>query len=187
MQKAAGGPGRSQIRWNDDSVWFRWSPAVPLCPTDSYIQRAHNHLTFAQPSQYETLARAELLELLSVLQTLSKGGGERKHFFDQQQSQSIDLYSLPHRTKQVCAKWNDCSVFCKMLQMLSKEAEGQTNTFCEPAKHFKAMQMRKEEHVIAGIKFQSITQLVQLLVRKVKSSTVQGNKGTNDLFCEDPS
>ena len=98
------GPGRSQIRWNDDSVWLRWSPAVPLCPTDSYIQRAHNHLTFAQPSQYETLARAELLELLSVLQTLSKGGGERKHFFDQQQSQSIDLYSLPQRTKQVCAK-----------------------------------------------------------------------------------
>ena len=47
--------------------------------------------------------------------------------------------------------------------------------------------MRKDEHVIAGINFQSITQLVQLLVRKVKSSTVQGNKETNDLFCEDPS
>ena len=81
----------------------------------------------------------------------------------------------------------DCSVFCRMLQILSKEAEGQTNTFCEPAKRFKAMQMRKEENVIAGIKFQSITQLVQLLVRKVKSSRVQGNKGTNDLSCEDPS
>ena len=64
-------------------------------------------MTFAQPSQYETLARAELLELLSVLQTLSKGGGERKHFFDQQQSQSIDLYPLPHRTKQVCTKWHE--------------------------------------------------------------------------------
>ena len=74
-----------------------------------------------------------------------------------------------------------------MLQILSKEAEGQTNTFCEPAKRFKAMQMRKEEHVIAGINFQSITQLVQLLVRKAKSSTVQGNNGTNDLFCENPS
>ena len=72
------GPGRSQIRWNDDSVWFRWSPAVPLCPTDSYIQRAHNHLTFAQPPQYETLARAELLELLSVLQTLQLSKWKRK-------------------------------------------------------------------------------------------------------------
>ena len=68
-----------------------------------------------------------------------------------------------------------------MLQMLSKEGEGQTNTFCEPAKHFKAMEMWKEENVILGINFQSITQLVQLLVRKVKSSTVQGNKGTNDF------
>ena len=73
----------------------------------------------------------------------------------------------------------DCSVFCKMLQMVSKEGKG--HTFCEPAKHFKAMQMWKEENVILGINFQSITQLVQLLVRKVKSSTVQGNKGTNDF------
>ena len=119
------GPGRSQIRWNDDSVWFRWSPAVPLCPTDSYIQRAHNHLTFAQPSQYETLARAELLELLSVLQTLSKGGGERKHFFDQQQSQLINLYSLPHRKKQVCAKWHETVQYfvkcCKWCQRRAKD------------------------------------------------------------------
>ena len=124
------GPGRSQIRWNDDSVWFRWSPAVPLCPTDSYIQRAHNHLTFAQPSQYETLAHAELLELLSVLQTLSKGGGERKHFFDQQQSQSIDLYSLPNCTKQVCAKWHEtvqyfvkCCKCCKCCQRRAKDKQ----------------------------------------------------------------
>ena len=127
VQKAAGGPGRSQIRWNDDSVWFRWSPAVPLCPTDSYIQRAHNHLTFAQPSQYETLARAELLELLSVLQTLSKGGGERKHFFDQQQSQSIDLYPLPHRTRQVCAKRHETVQYfvecCKCSQRRPKDKQ----------------------------------------------------------------
>ena len=47
----------------------------------------------------------------------------KKTLLCKQQSQSINLYSVPHRTEQVCAKWNDCSVFCKMLQMLSKDKE----------------------------------------------------------------
>ena len=132
------GPGRSQIRWNDDSVWLRWSPAVPLCPTDSYIQRAHNHLTFAQPTQYETLARVELLEILSVLQTLSKRKRKRKKTLFWPGTITIN-WPLPctPTVQNRCAQ-NGTRLFSLLqnVAIVVKWGRRTNNTFCEPAKRF---------------------------------------------------